>query len=62
MTVPAPLRNAKGHPLKGQSLNPGGRPKGIEAVRALLEPHMEMFVRVLVDLANSPNGNVRYFV
>jgi hypothetical protein len=58
MTVPA-QRDARGRLLPGFSGNPGGRPKGIEAVRELLRPSAPAFVAALVDLLKSPNEMTR---
>ena len=61
MTLPAPRRDARGRllPGPGQSLNPGGRPKGIEAVRELLAPHVQDFVSALVELRKSDSESIR---
>ena len=59
MSALTPQRDERGRLLPGVSLNPGGRPKGIEAVRALLSAHAPTFVAALVDLLKSKNESTR---
>jgi hypothetical protein len=60
MNAPVVKRGADGRLLPGgPALNPGGRPKGIEAVRELLGEHTPTFVAALVGLLQSPNETTR---
>jgi hypothetical protein len=52
-------RDERGRLLPGFSGNPGGRPRGIEAVRDLLRPNAPAFVAALVDLLKSENEATR---
>ena len=56
MTVPT--RNAKGHWLPGQTGNPGGRTSALAEVRALLKPHVALYVQRLNELVRPPDPGV----
>jgi hypothetical protein len=56
MTVPT--RNAKGHWLPGQTGNPGGRTSALAEVRALLKPHVPLYVQRLNELVRHPDPDV----
>ncbi len=43
----------------GMSANPGGRPKGIEEVRSLLQPHIGKYVKSILADMDSPDATTR---
>jgi hypothetical protein len=57
MTVPA-RRGAHGHFLAGVSGNPGGRTSALAEVRALLKPHVALYVQRLNELVRHPDPDV----
>src|SRR5437016_5424806 len=57
MTVPA-RRGAHGHFLPGVSGNPGGRTSALTEVRALLKPHVALYVQRLNELVRDPDPTV----
>src|SRR5262249_20865742 len=56
-TVPAKL-GSHGHFLPGVSGNPGGRTSALTEVRALLKPHVELYVARLNELVRHPDPDV----
>jgi hypothetical protein len=57
MTVPA-RRGSHGHFLPGVSGNPGGRTSALTEVRALLKPHVALYVERLNQLVRDPDPGV----
>jgi len=57
MTVPV-QRDARGHFLAGVSGNPGGRTSALTEVRALLKPHVALYVQRLNELVRHPDPDV----
>ena len=57
MSVPA-RRGSHGHFLPGVSGNPGGRTSALAEVRALLKPHVNLYVQRLNELVRHPDPDV----
>ena len=58
MSTPAVRRGAGGHYLPGVSGNPGGRTSALTEVRALLKPHVGLYVQRLNELVRDPDPSV----
>src|SRR5258707_2270603 len=59
MSTPAVRRGAWGHWLPGTgSPNPGGRTSALAEVRALLTPHVALYVQRLNELVRHPDPDV----
>src|SRR5258706_759428 len=59
MSTPAVRRGAGGHWLPGTgSPNPGGRTSALAEVRALLKPHVNLYVQRLNELVRSQDPDV----
>jgi hypothetical protein len=57
MTLPV-QRDARGRILPGYSGNPGGRTSALAEVRALLTPHVNLYVERLNELVRHPDPAV----
>ena len=57
MTVPV-MRDTRGRILPGYSGNPGGRTSALTEVRALLKPHVALYVQRLNELVRHPDPDV----